>query len=221
MIQKVRLKGKFADQMAGLAMILKDLNSAKMWIQKAYNLTAEVRTEKLKNTVFTQFADEELSDEVKAFFISGVTFYGKSFTEAKGRKVQFQRDWLAVEYREIHDRVMHLRHNIAAHSGDEKLESADVSLLLIPQNKQSFFLQPIATRAQPSFVDVTVQGADFLKLLNYIISVVIERHLAAGRRLMAAVNEKPIGFWHTASKKDIAIDLDENMIRTRKKKETK
>jgi hypothetical protein len=218
MIPKVRLKGKFADQMTGLAMILKDLNSAKKWIQKAYDLTTGVRSAKPDDAVFTQVADEELFDEVKAFFIAGVTFYGKSFTEAQGRKIQFQRDWLAAEYREIHDRIMHLRHNLAAHSGDEKLESADVSLLLISQDKRSVSLQPTTTRAQPSFADVTVQGSDFLKLLTYIISIVIDRHYAAGQRLMAAVNEKPVAFWYMAAQGNVVVDLDDSAIRNRRRK---
>jgi hypothetical protein len=71
MIPKVRLKGKLAEQMAGLAMIEKDLSSAKAWVQRACDLTAETRAAKPASAVFTFVTDVVLFDEVKAFFIAG------------------------------------------------------------------------------------------------------------------------------------------------------
>ncbi|WP_321902937.1 hypothetical protein [Paraburkholderia tropica] len=209
LVAKVRLKGNLAEQMSGLALIEKDLSCAKGWAQKAQNLGARCRGNQPDDAVFIRVVDEELSDEAKAFFVASLTFYGKAFAEGLGRRAQLQRDWLSSEFREIHDYFINFRHNFAAHSGKAKLENASTHLLLIPVENERVLLQPASTRLQPSFAKTGQHENDFVKLLDHAISVVQGRHYAAGKRLMAVVNEKPIAFWQIAAQGNIAVDLDD------------
>src|SRR5690606_22830055 len=87
---------------------------------------------------------------VKALFVASLTFYGKAFTEAQGRRTQLNLDLISPDFREFHLEVMRYRHHYAAHSGESKIETSNTYLLLITNEKNHFNPTLYTSRMQPS-----------------------------------------------------------------------
>ncbi|WP_186073034.1 hypothetical protein [Burkholderia gladioli] len=203
---KVKLSGRLAQQISGLSLIEKDLKNARRWMQKIFDLTAE---ERAKNTDggYVYSRNRELFDDVKAFFVASLTFYGKAFTEAEGRNAQMSKDWLAVEFRDIHEFYMEYRHNFAAHSGDLKLEGATSFLVLLP-GKRQVDVRLTTARFQPDFAGSNSVEIEFLGLLDHAIEVVQDRYLNMSKRLVDACLRRPLSFWFAASQSQDAVNMD-------------
>ena len=130
-VPKVPIVGDHVTRMSGLALIQKDLANALSWMRKARELAVRITGHTLVSdpSVYRTLDDRDIANDIKAFFIAALVFYGKAFTEAAGRRTQMARDWLDVDFREAHDKAMRLRHNVAAHSGELRIEHAESSLL--------------------------------------------------------------------------------------------
>lgn len=217
LVPKVLLTGKIANQISGLALIQKDLANAKRWVQQAYDLTSKEHAAAPDGTVYLHSQDRTLFDDAKAFFVAGLTFYGKAFTEAAGRNAQMQRDWLAEEFRSLHDYYMDFRHNFAAHSGDLKLEHSRSYLLLIPE-RGGTSLRLGTIRLQPDVAGAEEQEASFLSLLDHAISIVNEKYFEAGKRLIEAAVTRPQAFWYSAAQGGVPVDMDKTITSTRRGK---
>jgi hypothetical protein len=220
LIPKVTLTGKIADTISGLTLIQKDLENAKRWVKRALDLTSIEHALMPEGATHIHLQDRTRADEAKAFFVAGLTFYAKAFTEAAGRKVQMQRDSLAVEFRDRQDYYMDFRRNFAAHSGDLKLEYATSYLLLIPQRKGTA-LQIATTRLQPDAVGAETQEESFLSLIGHAISMVADKYDKACTKLVNAAATRPEVFWRAAAQGGIPVDMDKtvsNIQKTRGKR---
>jgi len=131
-VPQVKLTGAAAEQMSGMAMIQKDLANAGRWIDSAVELIGELENSGDDSHTYTPVTNRDIGDKIKSYFVSSLIFYAKAFTEAAGRRAQMARDWLDADYRDTHDYFMMFRHNMAAHSGDEKLEIGHTYIILTP-----------------------------------------------------------------------------------------
>lgn len=113
---------KMIKQYAGYTLIEKDLRSVLVWLNEI---------EKLNPQHHTRYENPHMMDLIKGHFVAALTFYGKCFTESKGRGIKYDRSNVPEEHRQLHDTIMQLRHNFTAHSGIG-FESVKVSLVLHP-----------------------------------------------------------------------------------------
>ncbi len=113
---------KIIKQYAGYTLIEKDLRSVLVWLNEI---------EKINPELFARQKKPQQMDLIKGYFVAALTFYGKCFTESKGRGIKYDRSNVPEEYRETHDIIIRMRHNFTAHSG-VGFESVKVSLVLHP-----------------------------------------------------------------------------------------
>lgn len=209
-VRKVELSGNFAAKLAGLSLIEKDLKNAKKWMRKIQELSKDMISDEGDDSQYFYARNREVFDEIKAFFVAAVTFYGKAFTEANGRGAQLQRDWLSEEFRSSHDFYMNYRHNFTAHSGDEKLEYGNTYLLLIPHNK-SIELQLGTNRIQPDIAFTEKGGDDFINLIDHVIDIVNKRNDKQANQILEAARKRGLVFWALASGSTASINMDESI----------
>ncbi len=202
-IPQVTLTGAVAEQISGLALIQKDLSNALRWVKKATTLTESLNS--TGDTKYLQITDRELGDEIKCLFVASLIFYAKAFTEAAGRHAQMSRDWLDSEYRDTHDYFMTFRHNMAAHSGDEKLEIGQSYILLIP-SRTGFDIRLGTSRSQPDFAIGEGDNERFCGLIAHAIEKVSVKYNKAGRKTIELAAQKGAEFWENAAKKGGSVD---------------
>ncbi|HZZ26986.1 MAG TPA: hypothetical protein VFE46_03175 [Pirellulales bacterium] len=205
-IQKVAISGVVAERLAGLTLIQKDLVNALGWIKKASALIDTIAV--AGDGTYHQVADREIGNQVKAFFVAALTFYGKAFTEASGRRAQLSKDTLDSEFRATHDDYISYRHNMAAHSGSAKIESAKSFMLLIPVGKNKFGFRIHTNRLQPDFAWSDDIRDQFTSLIEHAIAKVSEQHENLSVRIIDAAAAKGLEFWMRASVKSEAFDVD-------------
>lgn len=201
-VPQVTLTGAVAEQISGLALIQKDLANALRWVKKATQLASALES---SGGRYTQITDREVGDEVKSLFVASLVFYAKAFTEAAGRRAQMSRDWLDNEFRDTHDYFMTFRHNMAAHSGDEKLETGRSYILLIP-SKSGFDIRLGTSRSQPDFALGEDDDERFCSLIEHAIKKVSERYNKAGRKTIELAAKKGAEFWENAAKTGESVD---------------
>lgn len=125
--RRVILDSRLAEQLSGYALIEKDLRSAKIWIEEINCIHTAGPTKDGDN--FYRSTDRKKYNLIKGLFVAALTFYGKSFSKCEGRPVKLERVQLDEPYRELHETCMKYRHNFAAHSGAERLESVEIALV--------------------------------------------------------------------------------------------
>ncbi|QUI64002.1 hypothetical protein GSF04_16530 [Pseudoalteromonas sp. A22] len=85
-----------------------------------------------------------------SLFVSMLTTYWKCFADTKGRHgVQLNRKLVPKQYIVIHDELRRMRHNLAAHSGDDPFENGYVLYVEDVAGKSRFepFVLPIHWKA--------------------------------------------------------------------------
>jgi hypothetical protein len=207
---KVQLTGKVVDNLSGYSLIKKDLDNALRWMKKAEDISAKDLSS--GDSGYFQPQDRNAFDDVKAYFVASLTFYGKCFTESAGRGARASRDWLDAEYRTTHDEYMKYRHNFAAHSGDEHIEIAKSFLLLHPKMKRALPYLP-TIRSQP---DVLLAGSgehNFSALIQHLGDKVVDKYNKAAYKVFECVDVPGIDFWVDAAKKGQSVSVD-NFLKT-------
>lgn len=203
----VRVTGRRAERVSGLTLIQKDLKNAGRWVVKAAEQAMAMRGD--SEAQFIQFQDREVADQIKALFVAALTFYGKAFTEAAGRRAQASRDWLDESFRERHDYFMMFRHNMAAHSGDEQLEKADSHLLLMPNASLTQSpVQLFTNRFQPDIAWADDDTDKFSSLIAHVIEKVEAKHKGLSDAICEAALMKGAAFWQQAVQQGNSVDAD-------------
>ncbi|WP_423707920.1 hypothetical protein [Undibacterium sp. WLX3042] len=133
--RRVELKSRIVDQLAGYTLIEKDLRSVSIWLEEIERLHTD--GPKGKDESYCASPDREKYNIVKGLFVAALTFYGKCFTKCEGRPVKLERAQIDIEFHEIFDRCIGLRHNFAAHSGSEKIEHVEVALVFPEKSKST------------------------------------------------------------------------------------
>jgi len=206
-IPKVRLTGRRAGRLAGLTLIQKDLKNCANWMAKASELAKTLKGD--TEAQFTRFEDRDVADQVKGLFVAALTFYGKAFTEAAGRRMQIPRDWLHESFRETHDFYMKFRHNMAAHSGDEKLEHAESDMVLLPKSSGSHSpIQIYTYRLQPDIVWSNDDAGTFTALIDHVLEKVQSKSDELGKQIFDASMLKGAPFWQAAAAAGTSVDVD-------------
>lgn len=133
--KRIVLESHLARQLSGYVLIEKDLRSAGLWFDEITRIRGDdVLLDKRGSRASP---DRDRYNIIKALFVAGLTFYGKAFTQADGRRVKLERRNIDVEFQDAHDDAMSFRHNFAAHSGSKLIERASVALVLPPKGKNA------------------------------------------------------------------------------------
>lgn len=209
-VPQVTLTGAAAERLSGLALIQKDLANALRWIKRAEELISALMSS--EDTKYYRVEDRKVGDEVKALFVASLVFYAKAFTEASGRRAQMSRDWLDPQFRELHDSFMSYRHNMAAHSGDEKLELACSYILLIP-DKNQLNVRLATNRIQPDIAIGDNEAEKFSGLIENAIEKVVDKYNKLATQIIKRAVEKGSDFWIKASRKRNSIDVTQLLKR--------
>lgn len=170
--QRIVLSGALADQFKGYTLIRKDLKNIRAWVGILQDLIADAG---IKGTGPRQLANAKggkvKTDEMKAVWVAIITFYGKLFSDAPGRRIRLDKQQIPASLRERHDRMINLRNGFTAHSGKEKFE--DVEVVLVIDSNTSRMTPPriITELVQPNMMISAELGA-ILELLTELESVV-------------------------------------------------
>lgn len=133
--KRILLDSQLAKQLAGYALLEKDLRSAGLWLAEIQKIRGDdALLDKHGNR---RSPDRERYTVVKALFVAALTFYGKAFAQAEGRRIKLERHQVGPEFREAHDDAISFRNNFAAHSGAKSLERVRIAIALPPKGKQT------------------------------------------------------------------------------------
>lgn len=199
---RIPIDTPLARKLAGYSLIEKDLRTVIGWLEKLEELL-ERRHIEIKPGY--QLIDNHEDDLVaKSLYLSSLTFYGKCFSECKGRKVKLERSNISEEFHDAHDEVISMRNNYGAHSGKEKYEKVNVVLVLNPKKKyrhESPFL--VRESFQPESIhSLPDENDSFLHLVDHVR----EYTLAKIEKLNSLVFEKDINpkgkeYWYELGKR--------------------
>lgn len=178
--KRIQLESNLAMQMAGYVLIEKDLRSAGIWLAEIQKLRGS--DELLDKHGSRRSPDRERYNVVKALFVAALTFYGKAFAQAEGRRVKLERRQLATEFHEVHDDAISFRNNFAAHSGAKSLEKARIAVVLPPKGKRA---PPTINREmdQPDWM-IQKEGKTFAELVAHAHLVPIRKISELERKIM-------------------------------------
>ena len=210
---KIALIGNVAERYAGLTLILKDLDSSLRWIKKSATISNLPTVDQDKKCFVLP---DEVAADAKAFFVAAVVFYAKAFVESKGRRAQLSRDSLDGDFRELHDDAMRFRHNMAAHSGEERLEAVESFILLVKGQSGKYDYKLATGGKQPAFADFGDQGnqsKSFAALIEHAAEKVHERLEKLGQQLLLAAAAIRTNVILSLAKKGKPLNLDEAIKR--------
>lgn len=148
-------------QYAGYTLIEKDLRSVLVWLNEI---------EKINPDIDTRVKNPQQMDLIKGFFVAALTFYGKCFTDSKGRGIKYDRNNVPETHRDAHDIIMKMRHNFTAHSG-VGFESVKVSLVLHPDINSNMEPELYTELRQPD------QNKELIKEMIVIVKLLQEQAL--------------------------------------------
>ena len=152
---------RLVKQYAGYTLIEKDLRSILIWLNEI---------EKINPDIDMRVKNPQQMDLIKGFFVAALTFYGKCFTESKGRGVKYDRNNIPEIHRDAHDVIMKMRHNFTAHSGIG-FESVKVSLVLHPDINSDMEPELYTELRQPD------QHKELIKEMIVIVKLLQEQAL--------------------------------------------
>lgn len=183
----------------------KDLDSSLKWVHQAEGIASKYRKTGAEGYFHTTARDD--FDIVKAYFVASLTFYGKCFTESKGRHAQMARSWLDAKYRDLHDDFMRYRHNFAAHSGDARFEAAKTYVLVNPDKRDLLPYLPTA-RAQPDLVLPGQGELGFSDLIEHARDKVAERYNKVSQKIIhELIVPAGVHYWTAAAAKGEPVEL--------------
>ncbi|MGY9710126.1 hypothetical protein ACTM4A_18825 [Citrobacter freundii] len=206
LIKSVILEGGVAARASSLSLILRDLESAYGWYKRALEI---VQSDSIKNDSdddYIEIDNLSISSEARAFFVASITFYGKAFTEAVGRKLKMEKKWLDPRFHEMHDTFIEYRHNFAAHSGSESFEHAKTILILVPHKSRGLVYQPMTVRGQLSVI--ITPDSNVNELFEHAIETVTKKYTETLERIRKYVFTMPGNYWVTAAGGNGVVNLD-------------
>ncbi len=171
----------------------------RQWLEKINVLSKDQIDKGQPGWALTEKSDSE-HNLTLGLFIAAVTFYGKCFTECKGRKVKLERANIATELRDLHDQMMSFRNNLAAHSGADKFEDVNIVLVLNPLEKRCDE-NPMLVREliQPeALVSVDPNDPGFPTLVESVRSWVLIKLDEINNKIFAdEIRPKGIDYWYS------------------------
>ncbi len=125
--RRIPLASHLAKQMAGFALIERDLRMAERWLKSVAQLSGAPKNRSLH--AWTD-KDDESHGVTMGLFVAALVFYGKCFSDCEGRRIRLSQEWIPRGFEETHQLLITLRNNFAAHSGAEKFEAVNVVLVI-------------------------------------------------------------------------------------------
>lgn len=140
--RRVILKTRLSSHMSGYSLIEKDLRNCLAWLGE---IKAIYERQGLDiNAAFCGNGDDrKVFNVIKGLYVACLTFYGKCFTSCKGRPVKLEENQLDEKFRKLHSRCMTYRHNFAAHSGEGRIEYADVAIVFPAKPRKKEPIVPV------------------------------------------------------------------------------
>lgn len=163
------IKSRNALKLSGYSLIEKDLRSCLSWLEEIEKRHDEPPQ---KNQIASHGKNRENYMLIKGLFVSLITFYGKCYTSCEGRRVKLERSNLQPEFHKIHDYLMTLRHNFAAHSGSQLIEQARVVIAYsIHKRSQKLYAQTYRELEQPDLATPKEGDTTIRELLLHARSI--------------------------------------------------
>ncbi|GAA5648634.1 hypothetical protein [Vibrio proteolyticus] len=187
---QVKLTDKISQQFAAYTLIEKDLRSVIFWLEQI---------SLMKPNVLDRTTDPMKMNLIKGLFVAALTFYAKCFTSCEGRKVKLESKHVPDDLLKVHEDIMKLRHNFAAHSGAENFEEVQVSLVLHPNKSKDIKPQLFTELAQPDFIGDS--ELPFLELAHQLQKVVWNKRKQVGDVVMQrVVRAESKSYWYKKAK---------------------
>ena len=199
------IKGPLSKQYIGYYLILRDLEDTYLWLNKAYSFLPVIEKGNVEGEDY--YRQEFIGDEgehlvAKSLFFSSLIFYGKCFTQAKGRGIKLDKSFVPREYHEKHDRIMKYRHTLAAHSGEGQWDTGNVRLLLSPKKRNNIGVMIKPEMKRLDFEDDRMDEYQFLKLVEIIHRKVKAKSEDIGQKIInEIIIPKGENYWRRLSKK--------------------
>lgn len=166
--KRVVLTSPIARQVCGYVLIERDLRNVIEWFGAVkIRLISQYGENGIpKSPVKASGVDFNLT---KAIFVAAITFYGKLFTVAEGRRVSLQESWIEGPIlEEAHKELISSRHNFTAHSGKDSDEYVNLVVAWKRISKEGVAVtiatelkQPVAPT--PDQLDVFIRLAESLR----------------------------------------------------------
>lgn len=200
------IKGPLSKQYIGYQLIMGDLEDAGRWLSQAYDLFPKKKSDLLKPNEdrykYDRIGDEKNHSIVKSLFFSSLIFYGKCFTQAKGRGVKLEKSIVPTEYHVKHDCIMEYRHTLAAHSGEGQWDTGKLRLLLPPKKGSNVGPRINSELHCLDFEDDRMDEFQFLDLIKIVHAKVAEKKEKIGKRIFnEIILPKGEDYWYRASPK--------------------
>ena len=184
--ERVELKSRLAEQLAGYTLIEKDLRSVVSWLDEIERRHNEGPGR--KGHSFGRGQDRDNYTLIKGLFVAILTFYGKCFSKCEGRPTKMERAQLDTMFHALHDDCMEYRHNFAAHSGAKKLEHVKVALVYPVKHKTQMEFMIFRELHQPDVFWPKAGAVPLRKLFEHVR----EKAQAKIDRLAAKIEKEEI-----------------------------
>lgn len=199
-IPRIPLKGHFVDQYVALQLLDKDIRNVIGWEGIIKNIRDNLNEE--KNFIHP---DLEKNLMLKSLFISKVITYGKCFTAANGRRFMLQRNNVPEQYRDLHDFIMNIRHNFAAHKGEYEYDQCGLALTL-PGTKKKRYYHIFSELHQINYIINEEDDERFLRLYNSLREFIKEKQDKLMRKIYSEkIQTQPMEYWLSRTGKETEI----------------
>lgn len=180
------IKSPLAKKYVGYDLIYNDLECVHKWINQAHKLIPQNR--KSQNSdhgdryiVVSNSNDDSL---IQALFIASLTYYGKCFTKAEGRRFKLDCSFVPEGYKLKHKEIMLFRHTIAAHSGKGDWDTGKLRLILSPKKSKKhepFIWSELTTL---NYHDDSDKDFSFINLVDEVRSKVLAKMEQLSKRIL-------------------------------------
>lgn len=196
----VQMTDKISEQYGAYSLIEKDLRSVIFWLQEIENLKPED---------LDRWKKPEKMNLVKGLFVAALTFYAKCFTSCEGRRVKLEKSIFDADDLKVHEHLMSLRHNFAAHSGAEGFEEVKVSLALHPDIESNMRPNLYSELSQPDYI--SGEQLAFKALAEKLRKMVFEKRANVGDKVLEKiVAPKGKKYWYEQAKFNKSMQLIAN-----------
>ncbi|MES2684176.1 MAG: hypothetical protein V4650_11715 [Pseudomonadota bacterium] len=195
---RIALESKASKQLAGYALIEKDLRNISSWIKEIDRIYPISE----RPTGNTKSPDRERFNLIKGLYIACVTSYAKCFTQCDGRNAQLKKNQIDLKFREAHEDVMSQRNNYTAHSGAKKYEYARIALVLPARKAQHKKVKIFTELSQPDMWLWHEEEISFPTLIAHAHAITQEKiEKTINHIIEKEINPKSKDYWYRRAKK--------------------
>ena len=176
-----KITGKMAKHVAGYSLIVRDLTDALAWIHESEKITRSISSVQTKWAVLS---NDPVAVTARGLFVGALVFYGKCFSEARGRGTRMKESDIHQTFVAAHRYFIDHRDSYAAHSGDSFIETAATYAMIHPNPKKAkaVFTQTLITK--PTLMNACeADGVRFDQLIEHVLEIAEKKKAALFDRL--------------------------------------